>query len=386
MLQAVILAAGRSTRTFPLTSIRPKPLVPLLDKPILQHQLEQLTGLADQVILVIGYRGNSLRERFGDRFGSLPLVYVEQEEQKGTADALRQAAPLVRDRCLVMNGDDLYHRKDLEGLCRHQAGILVTHAPDPQNRAVVHVSEERVVGIVEKPPSPAPGSLCSVGAHALDKEALGLLTGVPKSARGELELPDFLQRLAERVALRCEPVRHLWVPLTYAWDVLKATRVLLTDPGKARDFGIELRSPSQVAEGEDVRIGEGTTLVGPVLLGGGTTLGPASKVIGPAVLGPDCTIGKGVEVEGSVLFRGVEVGSFSRLSNSILAERVRIGPQVCLEAVPEHGGTVEIVIKGWPVDTGLKRLGLIAGDGAVVPARARVPPGSLLAAAQPFSL
>ena len=167
MLQAVLLAAGKSTRTYPLTTTRPKPLIPILGKPLLEHLLGQLEGLVDEAILVVGYRADAIRVQFGDRFGSLPLRYLEQREQRGTADALLQASPLVEDRCLVLNGDDLYHRHDLQALSRHRTAILVTPVPDPQNRAVVTIAGDQVGNIVEKPASAPPNSLASVGCRYL---------------------------------------------------------------------------------------------------------------------------------------------------------------------------------------------------------------------------
>ena len=199
MLQAVLLAAGKSTRTYPLTTTRPKPLIPILGKPLLEHLLGQLEGLVDEAVLVVGYRADAIRVQLGDRFGSLPLRYLEQREQRGTADALLQASPLIEDRCLVLNGDDLYHRHDLQALSRHRTAILVTPVPDPQNRAVVTITGDQVANIVEKPASAPPNSLASVGGYVMERESLDKLREIQMSPRGELELPDFIRLLARSV-------------------------------------------------------------------------------------------------------------------------------------------------------------------------------------------
>ena len=379
MWQAVLLAAGRSTRTYPLTATRPKPLIPLLGRPLLEHLLLQLEGTVDEAILVVGYRADAIRNQLGSRFRSLPLRYLEQRDPRGTADALLQAAPLVEDRCLVLNGDDLYHRHDLRALTRHRTAILVTPVPDPQNRAVVSIVGDRVVDIVEKPTTAPPNSLASVGGYSLERGSLDRLGDVSLSSRGELELPDFIQMLARESVVRYHRIERLWLPLTYAWDVLKATLFLLEKEERARDFGVVLQSPEELLERQDIRVGTHTAIEGPVLIGSGATLGSFCRVSGPAVIAEGCTIGDHVELDRSVLFRGVRISDRARVSHSVLGERVQIGSRARLRADPPSGRALEVELQGKWIPTALDRLGLVAGDEAEVPAGSNVPPGTLLA-------
>ena len=100
-MKAVILAAGKSTRTYPLTLTRPKPLLPILNKPILAHQLDALHGLIDEAVIVVGYLQEQIHERFGDAYRGIRMTYVEQREQLGTGHAVlqcRDAKPRQRER------------------------------------------------------------------------------------------------------------------------------------------------------------------------------------------------------------------------------------------------------------------------------------------------
>lgn len=384
MLQAVILAAGRSTRTLPLTDNRPKPLVPILGKPLLQHQLEQISGLVDEAIIVVGYLGDKIRHRFGERFGTLSLRYVEQVPQRGTADALRRAAPLIHERCLILNGDDLYHAQDLRSLLRHRTGLLLSQAPDPQNRAVVSISGDQVTDIVEKPASAGTQALCSVGAYSLERSALALLSQVTMSPRGELELPDLIRLVARSVPVRYHRVERIWRPVTYAWDVLETSIFLLEDPTRAHDFAVDVPSLGRLMERRDINLGVGTVLEGPVLIGPSVTFGNYCRVRGPAVIEAGSTFGDCVEIDRSVFFRGARVGEFSRIRHSVLGELVTVGPRARVLAEPSQGKTVWSEVRGSPFDTGLPLLGLIAGDGARVPAEADVPAGTLLKSAETY--
>ena len=382
MLQAVLLAAGKSTRTYPLTTTRPKPLIPILGKPLLEHLLGQLEGLVDEAILVIGYRADAIRVQFGDRFGSLPLRYLEQREQRGTADALLQTSPLIEDRCLVLNGDDLYHRHDLQALSRHRTAILVTPVPDPQNRAVVTIAGDQVVNIVEKLASAPPNSLASVGGYVMERESLDKLREIQMSPRGELELPDFIRLLARSSVVRYHRIERLWLPLTYAWDVLRLSLFLLENEERAAEFGVSVESPGQLAMRRDIHLGTGTVIQGPVIIGSGATLGSFCRVQGPTVIAEGSTIGDRVELDRSVLFRSAQISDFARVSHSVLGELTRVGSRAEILSKARAGHAIDVELEGKMIPTRLDRLGLVAGDHAIVPTECEVPAGSLLASGE----
>ena len=86
-MQAVILAAGKSTRTYPLTLTRPKPLLKAANKTILEHNLDNLNGIADEAILIVGYKKEMIRKKFGNNYNNIKIRYIEQKEQLGTGHA-----------------------------------------------------------------------------------------------------------------------------------------------------------------------------------------------------------------------------------------------------------------------------------------------------------
>src|SRR3989344_1124817 len=113
-MQAVIMAAGKSTRTYPLTLTRPKPLLPIANKPLLEHTLDNLHGTADEIILIVGYKKEMIRDKFGKSYKGMRLRYVNQKEQLGTGHALLMAKPFITGRFIVMAGDDLYSKQDIK--------------------------------------------------------------------------------------------------------------------------------------------------------------------------------------------------------------------------------------------------------------------------------
>jgi NDP-sugar pyrophosphorylase family protein len=100
--QAVLLAAGKSTRTYPLTLTKPKPLLPVANKPIMAHNLDQLIGMVDEAIIIVGYKQEMIRDYFGDTYRGIKLRFVEQSEQLGSGHAISLAEPYIKDVFVMM--------------------------------------------------------------------------------------------------------------------------------------------------------------------------------------------------------------------------------------------------------------------------------------------
>lgn len=375
-MQAVIMAAGRSTRTHPLTATRPKPLVPIWDRPLLEHQLRQLDGLVDEVLLVVGFLREQIEERFGESFARIRLRYVVQERQRGTADALLAARPHVNARSLVLNGDDFYHRDDLEGLLASGRGLLVTQAKDPEHRAVVRLEGDVIRGIVEKPENPPKNAWCSVGGYCVEKDDLRYLDDVVPSPRGELELPDFILRLVGEGAVRAKRIERFWLPITYSWDVLQAALFLWEDPVRARELGLRAETLSALRDRDDVSLGESVTIEGPVFLGPGVRIGDGARLTGPVAIGSGGRIAEGAAIERSILFDDVSVGARARVLDSVLGRKVAVGAAARIESRP--GAELAIDVKGKRVVPDIARLGVVAGDGVSIDEGAVVAAGTLI--------
>jgi UDP-N-acetylglucosamine diphosphorylase / glucose-1-phosphate thymidylyltransferase / UDP-N-acetylgalactosamine diphosphorylase / glucosamine-1-phosphate N-acetyltransferase / galactosamine-1-phosphate N-acetyltransferase len=123
-MKAVILAAGRGTRMAPITDTIPKPMVQIQGKPLIEHNLEKLSGLADEVIIVVGYLSEQIKNYFQGSFNGMKIKYVFQESPLGTGDALFRCRHLLSGRFILMMGDDLYSRKDIEKCLENETSIL----------------------------------------------------------------------------------------------------------------------------------------------------------------------------------------------------------------------------------------------------------------------
>ena len=205
-----------------LTDELPKPLLPVAGKSLLEHKLDVLPETVDEVVVVVGYQETRIRERLGDAYGPLKLTYVTQETLDGTAGALWQAAPHLPDRFLVMMGDDLYVREDIER-CIGTPGwaVLVSVRNETGAGGRVVVEDGQAIS-VEEGVFPA-GELANTNAFVLDARIFDHHL-IPKSAGSpEYGLPQTVIEAARSAAI---PLKALptekWFQVTAPEDLARA--------------------------------------------------------------------------------------------------------------------------------------------------------------------
>lgn len=209
----------------PLTKDRPKPLLEVAGKSLLEHNLGQMIGLVDEVILVVGYKKKMIMEKFGDDYKGIRIVYVEQKEQLGTGHALLQTKGKVKDKFLMLNGDDLYSRKDMENISKHDNCILVEKKEDVSGYGVVVIEDGMVVDIVEKPEKFV-SDLVNTGMYCFGLEVFEILKRLEKSERGEYEVTDAIRELAKQGKMSFEEVKGFWIPVSEPQQIAEAEKFL----------------------------------------------------------------------------------------------------------------------------------------------------------------
>ncbi len=223
-MQAVILAAGKGTRMQPLTDSIPKALIPIGGIPIVARTIQNLPKAVNQIVLVIGYLGEQVRAYFEANPGSIPITYLALTELNGTAAALWAAAPQLRDRFLVLNGDDLYRQDELERLVSHPLAFGIKAMAHPPGR-YLHVAihpDGTMEGLVHATPDQETVNVAT-GAYVLDR---GILRFEPvRISNGELGLPHTIAAMAKSHAIWVEPMEH-WFSLTSPEDLKRAEDII----------------------------------------------------------------------------------------------------------------------------------------------------------------
>jgi len=223
-MQAVILAAGKSTRTYPLTITRPKPLLKVSNKSLLGHNLDNLNNIVDEVIIIVGYKKEMIKKYFENKYKNIRIKYIEQKQQLGTGHAALLAEPYIKDRFILMAGDDIYSKEDISNCIKHRYSILTSKSKNARDFGVVLEKNGILVDFIEKPKKFI-SDLINTSFYTFDRKIFYYLQRIKKSERNEYELPDAIKLLSHKENICCVKSKQ-WFPIVYAWDLLSADNLL----------------------------------------------------------------------------------------------------------------------------------------------------------------
>lgn len=222
-MQCVILAAGLGKRMLPLTETRPKPLVPVCGKPLLQHIIEALPSSVDELIVVVGYKGDMIKEFLGTEYQGRSVKFVEQKEPTGTAHALWLAKDLIKGRFLFLFADDIHGKADFARATSYTRALLVASVDTPEKFGIVVRNPDGTLGLMIEKPEHAPSNCASTGAMVLDEHVFEFEPQNP--VKGEFYLTEVIERYARAYPIAVVE-QSLWIPVATPEDVAKAEVLL----------------------------------------------------------------------------------------------------------------------------------------------------------------
>jgi bifunctional UDP-N-acetylglucosamine pyrophosphorylase/glucosamine-1-phosphate N-acetyltransferase len=359
-MQAVILAAGKGIRFLPLSETKPKPLFSLFGKTILEYNLDELEGLIDEAIIVVGYKKEMITEKIGEKYGSIKITYVEDAKIEGTASSAKLALPHLKEKFLLLNGDDFYSREDIKKTIDKFPSILVKEHENPSYFGVVEEEEGYVKNIVEKPANPL-SNLVNTALYCLPKEILNY--EMEKSERGEYETTDWLKKFIREKRLNvCRA--SFWMPASCPWDVFDVVPYLFERQKKEKKGRIErgavLKGEVIVKEGTIVK--SGSYIEGPVYIGKNCTIGPNCFLRAGTVIEDDCRIGQGVEVKNSLIGKGTFASHLTYIGDSIVGENCNFGGGTIVANFRHDGQNIKTTVKEELVNTKRTKFGTVMGD------------------------
>jgi mannose-1-phosphate guanylyltransferase len=327
-LKAVILVGGMGTRLRPLTDNCPKPIVPVLNRPFLEHTLAYLKqfGIED-VVLAMSFLPEAIQEYFGDggRCG-MRLTYCVEKDPLGTAGAVKNAEAYLDTPFVVLNGDNVFTDMDLNEMfafhCENKskATIALTWVENPSSFGVVETDEnQKVRRFIEKPPlAEATTHWINAGGYILEPE---VLEHVPPGQHYMFEKGLFPHLLDIGEPVFGYPYNGYWLDMgtpqkyfTFNMDLLnsKAKSPLLCYNGKNNIYNSLADIPPT------------TVIEGQVLFGGECKTGKGVNIKGPVVLGRGCVLNDGACLEQAILWDNVVIGKNARLYQCIIGNDVVI--------------------------------------------------------------
>ena len=361
MIQAVIMAAGKSTRTWPLTLTKPKPLLKVMNKEIIKHNLDALQGLVSEVIIIVGFKKEMIIEEIGHKYGKLKIRYAEQKRQLGTGHALKYVEKLIKGKFIVMGGDDIFSKKDIKACLRHKYAVLGCKVEDPGRFGVFVVKGKEVKKVVEKPKKFVSG-IANAGLYVFDKSVFKFK--LRKSQRGEYEIVDYINALIKKERVVCENVKGRWLSVGYPWDLIEANSVLVSEMKNDIKGKVEKNVivKGKLKAGKGTKILSGTYIKGNVIIGENCLIGPNCYLRGNTSIGNGCHIGQAVEIKNSIIMDNAKVPHLSYIGDSVIGKNSNLGAGTITANLKHDNENVRSVVKGKIVDTGRRKLGTIIAD------------------------
>ncbi len=311
-------------RLRPLTDNCPKPIVPVVNKPFLEHTLThlKLSGIED-IVLAMSYLPEAIREYFGDgeRCG-VRLTYCVEEEPLGTAGAVKNAAAYLDKPFIVLNGDNVFLEMDFgEVYAFHRdkkakVTIFMTRVDNPSAYGVVETgADQRVKRFIEKPP---PGTETSnrinAGGYILEPEAL---EEIPPGQHYMFEKGLFPKLLEIGWTLYGYTYNGYWLDMGTPQKYFNFNMDLLLRKTKSPLF--QNFRGDDVYYSKDSEVHPTAKITGPVLVDGGSEIGPGASIKGPVIVGKGCVIGDNASLEKVILWDNINIGNNSRLEKCIIA-------------------------------------------------------------------
>lgn len=378
--KAVVLVAGKSTRTFPLTATKPKALLKVANQRILSHILDALEGKVKEVIFVVHYKKEMIQELYGSNYKSMKIIYVEQKETNGTGHALLQAEEAVgKAHFIVIVGDDYFDKRDIEILCKQKRALLAQEVEHPELYGVVNVNEKNELLVIDEKPTNPKSKLVNTACYVMDAQIFQYLKKLKKSKRGEYELTDAVTVWAKQEPFVVIKAQY-WQPITYPWNLLDANKKLLSqikfkNEGKIEQ-GVTIHGTVQIGKGTILK--SGTYIEGPVIIGENCRIGPNCYIRPDTTLGNSVKVGNAVEVKNSIVGDSTSIGHLSYVGDSVIGDHVNFGAGTIVANLRHDDTGIKSEVNGKLMDSGRRKLGTIIGDNVHTGIHTSIYPGRKL--------
>lgn len=376
-MKALVLAAGKGERLWPLNVARPKALASVLCKPLLLWHtgiLAESLGRRN-VVVVVGDREEEVRRSLREA-GFDDLVVVRQDQPLGTGHAVLEGlkkAGIDDGDVLVVYADVFIdpstYRRALGSAISGRPALLAAAVRDASQFGRLEVSNSGTLrAIREKEETPVRG-LVNAGVMVLPvKELLKELAGIKPSVRGELELTEALTGLASQVDINVLPLEEgLWVDAGTPWGLLEANRIALKHACEGKD---------ECVYGERYLDTRGPVCVeGRVYVGGEVELGPFASLRGDNVLCGGNKVGFASEVKSSVFLKGARAPHLNYVGDSVVGENVNLGAGAITANLRHDEAPVKTVVRGKLTSTGMRKFGAVIGDESKIGINVSLLPG-----------
>lgn len=373
-LKAIILSAGEGSRMRPLTLTKPKTMLPVAGKPIIQYNIESLrdNGITD-ILLIVRYKEEIVRNYFGDGsdFG-VNISYKTQKDFLGTANAISYGEDFIDDSIIVLNGDIILDDEIIHEIIKKynylspDTLMLLTEVEDPSAFGVVEIENGNIKNIVEKPKrEEAPSNLVNAGIYIFNKDIFDKIRETEISERGEYEITDsvYLQIEDNKTVIGHKTSKD-WIDVGRPWELIEVNEELIgklkTEIKGTVEAGAVIHGEVFLDEGSVIKAG--VYIEGNVYIGKNCDIGPNSYIRGNTYFGDNVHVGNAVEIKNSIIMENTNVSHLSYVGDSVIGSNCNIAAGTNIANLRFDNATIKTKIKNQKIDSGRRKLGAIIGD------------------------
>ena len=381
-MQAVILAAGESSRFWPLNQ-RHKSLLKIIGRPLIWYTIEGLKKAGIKEIIIVQSPRKDIEEELKNyNFPNLKIKYVIQKKPKGMGNALWQTRNLTQDKFFVLNAERLDGESHLK-LARFERAplaLFATYTSTPWVYGILKLKGNKILEIVEKPkPGEEPSNLKVVGTYLLPKEFFNYYQKVKKHM---YDFEDTFNLFIKKRGAKMIKIEKESLGLKYPWDLFEITKYLMDKflkpkISKSAKIAKNVVIEGKVYIGENTKIFEGAVIKGPCYIGDNCVIGNNSLIREYTNLERNSLIGAFAEVTRSIFQEDIHThcGYFG---DSIFGKDCRIGAGTITANVRLDRGEIKPVVKEEKIRTGLTSLGTIVGKNTKIGINCSLMPGVLI--------
>ncbi|MBT8171815.1 NTP transferase domain-containing protein [Candidatus Bathyarchaeota archaeon] len=386
-MQTIILAGGVGKRVFPLAVNNPKPMFPVLGKPLIHHVINTLKkGELKDYIIVVGHKGEKIKNylKDGSKFG-VKITYTDQKHSFGMADALKTAEDIVEDNFFVVNADDIFDASLISKMKNQfkkgKAEIILSCKPvkETWKFGIIKVNDEKVTDFVEKPPKgKEPSNLAVVGVYILTKQIFNYYKKIPVS---DHQYEDAILRfIKDNNVVNAVFYDDFFAGYKYPWDLFAINKYLMDQELKKPIIGEDSKISKfatikgNVWLGRNVKVFEGACIRGPCYIGENSVIGGNSLVRDYSSLGKSCVVGYNTEIKHSLIGNNCWF-HMNYIGDSIILNNCLFGAGTITANYRFDENSIKVKIENQTLDSGIRKMGAIIGDNCKTGINACLEPG-----------
>jgi bifunctional UDP-N-acetylglucosamine pyrophosphorylase/glucosamine-1-phosphate N-acetyltransferase len=370
---------------YPFSNGLHKSMIKVLGKPLLEHTIDKLKSKKITDIIIVVGENNNIESYFGDgkKFG-VSITYVLQRKPEGAGNAILLSKKYIKSEFLLLNSYHVEIDKFIDRLfsikTKEKDGVLlVKQKSDTWNYGVVKINDSKVKEIVEKPEKgKEPSNLCVIGIYLLSSSFLSTLSKTPTE---HYQLEKALDTYVKDHSVYIVEINEETIALKYPWEILKLKNYMLSDLKKHIANKTSIASSAQILGevyvDENVKIMENVVVKGPCYIGKNAFIGNNTVLRGGVDIEENSVIGANMEVKNTLVMADSKTHA-GFIGDSVIGKNCRIGAGFYTANVRLDRAMVKVTVKNEKIDTGLKSLGVMIGDGTRIGIKSSTMPGVII--------